>query len=101
MVLIVHGDENRLIFLYDFLFGWDVFFVVQNCDFFAEIWAQGDFCVFLWRAWFVRFVADFWVFDVDLLCVLNVKIVKNFFIIFFRKFSDFFMNFLCGFMLLK
>ena len=65
------------------------FFVVQNCDFFAGIWAQGGFCVFLAVGLVCAICGGFPGVLVRFVVCVDIKIVKNFFIIFFIKFSDF------------
>ncbi len=43
MVCDIYRAQNRLVFCVLVV---GVFVFVQNCKFFAEIWAQGEFCVF-------------------------------------------------------
>lgn len=52
MVLIVHGDENRLVFLYDFLFGRGGLFCCVKLWFFRGNLGAGRFLCF----WVVGFV---------------------------------------------
>lgn len=72
-----------------------VVLLAQNCKFFAEIWAQGEFCNFGIGARLCDFLAEFCV--VGVVCFMNYFFLfcvnfinKNFYIFFFR-----FFNFLC------
>lgn len=69
---------------------WVVFVIGQNCKFFAEIWAQGDFCEFWNLHPSLVKPADFWV-VCDVCCVVqNVFIDENFVNKDFYKIYNFF-----------
>lgn len=87
MVCDIYRAQNRLVFCALVVGG---FVIGQNCKFFAEIWAQGDFCEFWNLHPSLVKPADFWV-VCDVCCVVqNVFIDENFVNKDFYKIYNFF-----------